>query len=203
MLTAGIDVSNWQGAVDWQAVAGGGAAFAICKATEGLSYQDPWFPRNWHGTAAAGLVRGAYHFAQPDHSEAEDEAEYFVNYLEAAGGLEPGDLVVLDLEAGSGHLGAWVRRWLEECAELVGFKPILYSGHWFMEPHGLTGDAFLAEHGLWLASYGTMPLTPPSWPFWALWQFTSEGYCPGVAGPCDLDVFNGTIEQLRLYGLPA
>lgn len=200
----GIDVSNWQQAVDWNAVAGHGVQFGIVKSSEGTYYTDPWFTRNWHGMGAAGLCRGAYHFAQPDLAPPELEAAYWMARINDAGGLLPGDLLALDVEAGTGDVSAWVKTCLRTVEASVGFKPLLYSGLWFMQPCGLTHDAELADYGLWLASYGPEPPTsPPSWPFWAIWQYTCEGTVPGVPGPCDCNWFNGdSVEQLQRYGLP-
>lgn len=203
-MLLGIDGSNWQGSIGWADVAAAGVSFAICKASEGVTYADPWFARNWHGMAAAGLVRGSYHFAQPDLAAPEADAAFWLACVQEAGGLLPGDLLALDVEAGSGDVSGWVKACLRTVQAAVGFRPLLYSGGWYMQPHGLTHDAELAEYGLWYASYGAVPQTPPFWPFWAIWQYTCEGSVPGVAGPCDCNIANvESVEQLRLYGLPA
>jgi lysozyme len=202
VLTPGIDVSNWQGDVDWATVAASGIEFGIVKSSEGTTYRDPYFRGNWSGMKAANMVRGCYHYAQPDLNSPEAEAAFWLGNVEAVGGLLPGDLLALDMECGYGNLLPWTQQCLRVVAESVGFKPLLYSGAWFMNPHGLTNDAFLAEHGLWLASYGSPPVVPPQWPVLAIWQFTCEGHVPGVAGPCDVNVYNGPLETLRLYGKP-
>jgi lysozyme len=62
MPVQGIDVSRWQGKIDWASVAAAGKQFAFIKATEGGDHIDPRFLENWHGAKQAGLVRGAYHF---------------------------------------------------------------------------------------------------------------------------------------------
>jgi len=202
-LVVGVDVSNWQGTVNWQQVAASGVQFGICKSTEGVTYRDPYFRQNWSGMAAAGIARGSYHFAQPDLNSPEAEAHFWLEHLELAGGLAPGDLLALDLETGYGDVSDWTLRCLGAVAALVGFKPLVYSGRWYMDDHGLTHDEELATHGLWLASYGTVPEPPPFWDFYAIWQFTCEGRVPGVAGPCDMNLANvETIEQLKRYGLP-
>lgn len=203
MAILGIDVSNWQAEVDWGAVAASGVQFAIVKASEGTTFLDGYLARNWHGIPAAGLARGAYHFAQPNQNQPEAEAAWFLSCVQGAGGLADGDVLVLDLEAGTGNLVDWTQRWLAAVTAAVGFRPLLYSGMWFMEPHGLVGDPQLAEHGLWLAAYGSVPPAPPPlWPVLALWQFSCTGRVPGVDGDCDCNVFNGAIEQFRLYGKP-
>src|SRR5437899_3151687 len=84
----GIDVSHWDGTVDWAQVAGSGRAWAIAKATEGVTFLDPAFAANWAGMKAAGLVRGAYHFFRPAHGGVE-QADW---YLSKVGAFAAGDL---------------------------------------------------------------------------------------------------------------
>src|SRR5262245_24710768 len=62
---SGIDVSHWQGAIDWAQVKASGRAFAIAKATEGTTFVDPSFAANWAGMKQQGVVRSAYHFFHP------------------------------------------------------------------------------------------------------------------------------------------
>jgi lysozyme len=200
----GIDISNWQGRVSWAAVAADGVQFAIAKASESTTYADPWFARNWFCMKAAGIARGAYHFAQPDHNGPEAEADYFMARIADAGGLLPGDVLALDMEAGSGNLLSWTTRCLARLGALCGFRPLLYSGAWFMEPHGLYGDPELSQHGLWLAHYSaTPPAPPPNWPVLAIWQYTDELPVAGIAGGVDGNwgAFD-TVDQFQLYGLP-
>ena len=73
----GLDVSSWQGNVDWNAVAAAGARFAYVKATEGATYVNPYFPQQYGGAYQVGLVRGAYHFALPDRSSGAAQADWF------------------------------------------------------------------------------------------------------------------------------
>lgn len=201
-LAWGIDCSNWQGNIGWEQVAASGVQFAICKSSEGTTYRDPYFPMNWAGMGNTYLQRGAYHFAQPDQNGPDAEAAYFLDAVRDAGGLNPGDVLALDMEAGSGNLHDWTVACLAAIEAAVGFKALLYSGAWFMSDHGLTNSTALAAHGLWIASYGSIPQTPPYWAFSAIWQFTCEGTVPGIAGPVDLNVYNGPIESLASYGLP-
>ena len=200
----GCDVSNWQGAIDWAKVAGGGYQFALCKASEGTTFTDPTFAANWAGAKTAGLVRGAYHYCRPDLGNTPAaEVATFARALEAAGGVAPGDVIALDAETGNGNLLAFVTGWLQAAEAQFGCKPLLYSSPSFMQQHGLLGDATLAQYGLWLASWSTSaPQAPPSWTFWALWQYSAWGSVPGITGYVDLDQFAGTADQLRAYGVP-
>ena len=75
----GIDVSNWQGNVDWEEVAGDGYTFAWAKATEGMTYTDPMFFNNMENGIDANIVMGAYHFARPDNNSPQEDAANFLN----------------------------------------------------------------------------------------------------------------------------
>jgi GH25 family lysozyme M1 (1,4-beta-N-acetylmuramidase) len=198
-MLVGIDVSSLQPNTDWQQVART-HQFAFIKATEGAGYVNPYFARDWVGAAAAGVIRGAYHFARPDVNSAAAEADYF---LAAVGLLAPGDLLVLDLEVGSGDLSGWSQAWLERVAARVGFPPIIYTYPSFITEHGL-GTAALAGYSLWYASYQQQwPPTPERWAGIAIWQHSDNAVVPGVAGIVDESYTTLTIGQLRAIGKPS
>lgn len=204
----GPDVASWQGAVDWGAVAASGAAFGFTKASGGSWYTNPTLEPNWAGMRAAGLARGAYHYAFESSGEPfpgagpEAEADWFLSKVTPLG-IEPGDMLVLDIEEGQGDLGAWALRWLQRVEGVVGFKPLLYTGAWFSEPHGFGNHPELGDYPLWIAAYqGTPPVPPAPWTGYAFWQYTSQATAPGIVGPCDMNAFGGTREGLAAYGKP-
>ncbi len=206
-VLAGVDVASHQGQPDWRAVAASGVAFAITKATGGTWYTNPTFARNWLEIKAAGLVRGAYHYAfessgQPLPGDGpEAEADYFVKALERAGGVEVGDLLALDIEDGAGQLGEWCLRWLHRVEARTGVRPLVYTGAWFSGPHGLGATPELADYALWLAAYqAQMPAAPAPWSEVAIWQHTDKGTVPGIAGPVDMNRFGGSVAELRALG---
>lgn len=193
----GIDVSSWQRDVDWWAVANAGRSFAFIKATEGDGYVNPYFTDAWKQAKLAGLVRGAYLYAQPDLASPVDHVTLFE---QTVGALEAGDMIVLDLEEGHGNL----LRWADECADLMhrvmGVRTIIYSGDWFLIPHGCA-DPQLGRWPLWKASYQHRPPpTTPGWEHFPFWQYTARGIVPGVDGPCDENVFFGSRAALAAYG---
>ena len=97
----GPDVSQNQPDVDWSQVRGRGHTFAIAKVSDGLGTPDPAFGKGrWAAMKKVGLVRGAYHFGRPQKGrDPKAEVAEFLAGLDAAGGLQPGDLVpILDLE---------------------------------------------------------------------------------------------------------
>ena len=206
----GIDISNHQGLVNWPEIAGAGMQFGFIKATEGNYYNDWTFPRNWQAMVDVGLARGAYHFARPSTSNPEVEAAFFLASVEHAGGLRAGDMLVLDFEderyrsgGDYGSAGAWALGFCEYVEDAVGFPPVIYTGPWYIDSRDLADFPDLGRYPLWLAAYqDTMPSAPSPWPVISFWQYSSHGDVPGVYGPCDVNVFNGTADRISLLGKP-
>jgi lysozyme len=166
-----------------------------------MNYINPYFAGNWPAIRAAGLVRGAYHFGQPSQSDPIAQAEFF---LSTVGDIQPGDLLALDLEAGDGSLLEWALGFLGHVTERAGFKPMLYSGRWFLDPHGVEANPDLAQYGLWLSGYqADTPALPPGWQTLAMWQYTDADTVPGIGGQVDESIFLGDLAQLAQYGKPA
>lgn len=198
----GPDVSSYQGRPDWGRVKRAGFYFAACKATEGLTYNDPTFARNWAGIRNAGLVRIAYHFAHADAGRSPvAEAQHFLNVVRDRGGTANG-IPALDIEAGNlsgAKFRAWVNAW---CAEVQKrWRPgLIYTGGWFWNPHG--GGSPPKQWRLWVSGYVSRPPSVNGFPSWTLWQYTDGKYgpqphsVPGI-GACDISVFNGTAAALR------
>lgn len=204
----GIDVSSHQGIVNWPLVEHDGYLFAFTKATGGAWYINPTLARNWQEIRQAGMQRGAYHYAFESSGQPfpgpgpEAEADFFLSKVMPLG-LEPGDMLVLDIEEGQGNLGQWVLRWCQRVEYVVGFKPLIYTGTWFSDPHGFPSVPQLADYPLWLAAYQSqMPPPPKPWTKVSFWQYTSSGTVTGVRGDCDVNLFNGNSDQLVLYGKP-
>ena len=199
----GIDVSTWQGAVDWGAVRRSGRLFAFAKATEGMTFVDDTFAANRRGMAQAGLtLRGFYHYARPDRNGPAAEADHF---LRTVGPLGPGEVAVLDLEVAPGPgVGDWAAEWLARVAQATGRTPVLYSYQSYLAS---IPTARLTQYPLWIAAYGrndgTVPATPPytdRWSRWTWWQYTSNASVPGVTGRVDDSLFAGSVEELEAYG---
>lgn len=201
----GPDVSDYQGEVDWAAVAATGRLFGFAKATEGRTFVAETFERNRAGMAAAGLVlRGLYHFARPDRNTALAEADHFL--MTIGDRLDAGEVAVLDLETGNiGHAetGAWALAWLEAVEAATGRTPWLYSYESF-----LTGfdTSRLTRFPLWIAGYGLNDAIIPSeayrpgtdrWDRAVMWQYTSKARMSGIGGDTDDNVFEGTLADLQ------
>jgi lysozyme len=197
-VVQGIDVSHFQGKIDWQAVAIGGKAFTFIKATDGESGIDPLFRANWSQAHAAGLKRGAYHFLRPQQ-DPESQARNFL----AALNDDPGELPpVLDFELLGGtqppQALTSALRWMQIVEHACGRKPVLYTGPSFWRS-ALGSSSLLAEHPLWIAHYTTapQPQIPQGWKDWTFWQYAEKGSVPGISGPVDLNRFHGTLMELE------
>ena len=197
----GIDVSHYQGTIDWPSVAAAGKRFAIVQATDGETCVDPMYATNHASARAAGTLVTAYHFAEPGSSPAEAivQADWFVNNA----ALLPGDLVpALDLEQTGGlsvsSLQAWVGAWLGEVYAKLGVRPMIYSSPSFWT-NSMGDTTMFADQGysvLWIAHWGTSSPTVPAANWgghgWTFWQYSSTGSTPGISGRVDLDRYNGS-----------
>lgn len=193
----GIDVSAYQGRIDWPEVARHRVRFAFIKASEGATLRDPRFARNWRAARAAGILSGAYHYFQPNRAGAV-QAKLFIGLVP----LAPGDLPpVLDVEAARFHdvaeLRREVRQWLELVRAHYGVPPILYSNYGFYRRY-LAGH--FDDFPLWLAHYEVArPALPAT--RWIIWQHSDEAYVPGIRGTVDFNVFQGSYEALQALRL--
>lgn len=194
----GIDVSEFQGDIDWGQVAGSGRGFAIARIDDG-TYLDPKFDKNWPAMKQAGLIRGAYQFFEP----ADDPSALADIVLQKVGKLGPGDLpVTLDAEVTGGQSAATITAnihvWVDKVTAGTGKPPMIYTGKYFWNDN--VGSADFANLPLWLAAYvKPCPDTPNAWPGWLFWQYNDNGQIPGISGNTDIDVFNGDENALKLF----
>jgi len=206
----GIDVSSHQGNVDWGAVAGAGIRFAYVKATEGTSYQNPYFAQQYVGSYNAGMVRGSYHFALPDASSGAAQADYFADHgggWSADNQTLPGSLDIEWNPYGATCYGlspdqmvGWIADFVNRYRERTGRDAVIYTAaSWWNQCTG-SSTAFAGTDPMWVAHYGVdSPNLPAGWGFYTFWQYTSTGSVPGVGGNVDRNVFNG--DESRLLAL--
>ncbi len=210
----GVDVSNHQGTINWAQLAASGQAFSYAKATEGVQFTDPYFAANNSGAKANGLYAGAYHYARPDRSSGKAQADYFLDraqYLNDGRTLPP----MLDVEwpwDGSGspypcygltpdQMVSWVHDFVNEIRARTGRPTMIYTNVNWWNPCTNSNPTF-GDQPLFVARYASTPGTlPAGWATFAAWQYTSSATMPGVNGPVDQDVFNGSLADLtRLAG---
>ena len=198
----GIDVSYYQGTVDWAKVKGDGRTFAFARASDGLNYPDTKFAQNWPAMKSAGVIRGVYQYFRPSQDPAE-QADLMLDKIKAAGGLQPGDLPpVLDLETASGLSSSVVvaraKTWLAAVEKAIGQKPIVYTAAFMSD---VIGSNF-SGYTLWVANYeATCPYMPSGWTDWHFWQNSDSGSVDGVGGNVDTNLFNGSLKELKALTL--
>ena len=189
--TKGIDVSYYQGTIDWAKVKNSGVEFAFVRVSDGLANIDSKFTQNWSGSRAAGVIRGAYQFFRPN-LDAAAQANLFVQKV---GKLAADDLPpVIDVEATGSQsaavIAAKVRIWIDIVEAATGKKPIIYTGYYFWRDS--VGDAKFPGYPLWIAAYvNHCPDLPSGWDTWSFWQTSSTGQIAGIAGAVNTNSFNG------------
>ena len=171
MLT-GPDISNHQGIYDWAAEKRRGSDFGFVKATEGVTFEDAQFPRNWREMKRLGLVRGAYHFARPRNSPTR-EADHFISYVRSQG-LADNDMLALDLEVTDGaspaEVSAFARAFCARVQEVTGRRPIVYTN---LATPRAGNCAGLGGYPLWIADPSRAagnPRVPAPWKAWVIHQ---------------------------------
>jgi GH25 family lysozyme M1 (1,4-beta-N-acetylmuramidase) len=206
----GIDVSHWQGNIDWTQVYKAGYVFAFVKATEGDGLLDPKFITNITNAKNAGVIVGPYHFARPDlGNTAIAEADYFVSkagdYIKS-GYLRP----ALDIECdpvppcanmpSKTTLVKWVHDWMNRVKDKTGVEPIIYTGPSFSRTYL---NSSVAVYNIWISHWTYDPdNTSPDtgiWSGWDFWQYSNKGSVPGIDGDVDLNVFNGDLSRLNTF----
>ena len=198
----GIDVSAHQAKVDFAAVKAAGKEFVIVRTGDGLS-RDKKFKTNWPAVKKAGLVRGIYQYFRPSKDPIK-QAELMLSMVREAGGFAPGDLPpVIDLENNEGLSAAAVtaaaKKWLSFVGERTSTRPIVYTSLGFSPK---MNGAELSSYPLWVANYTTKcPLMPTGWTRWTLWQSSESGRVAGVTGNVDLNVFQGSLQELAALGM--
>lgn len=190
----GIDVSRWQGDIDWERVRNAGISFAFIKATEGGDHYDPGFQRYWREAAAARIPRGAYHYFYFCRTGAQQAAWFIQQVPREIGSLPP----VIDLEWTNSQtcprrpppheIKREAAIFMEIVGRHYGQRPIIYTTVDFYRDNRL-GD-MRAE--FWLRSVANHPSVPYPGQRWAFWQYTGTGIVPGIRGNTDLNAFSGS-----------
>jgi lysozyme len=197
-MAKGLDVSGYQkwGHAEWQAAWDAGYRFAFIKACEGTS-QDKRFAEHWQNAKEVGFLRGAYGFVHVTYA-IRPQAEALLDILaeHGRGELPP----VIDIETAHGqsaeHITGDVAEWLDIVHQATETRPIVYTYANFSRAHMKAEQ--LAESPLWVAHYGVAnPDHAHGWKRWDFWQWTGKGEIPGIKGHVDLNVYNGTLAELR------
>jgi len=219
----GIDVSRFQGVIDWPTVAGSGIGFAFVQASRGSGADctvkpeqcgpDPYFATNRLAAESAGLRVGAYHRAFASGAtaaEAKADALTEANiFMVAVGSLQRGELIpVIDVESPftgmtSSSLRRWVQVFVKRVTRKLGRKPMIYTNASSWSATGNTTEFARARYPLWVAEWG---VSRPSVPAnnWAgrgysVWQYTSSGRVPGISGRVDMDRLGKRLGKITVH----
>lgn len=208
-----IDVSQYQGDINWREVADSGVVAAAIRCTVGNYYTDTKFIQNWDGAKDVGLKVSAYHVITPEYSAA-SQIDRFQSVLEDR---NPDWPLILDVELNRNQTNVTIVGVVKSCLDLVetwvNRKPVIYTAKWWWNQYMLVnGDypAWSKDYALWLAQYPYDPTPPPTLPEdidptaipggwaqtdWLIWQWTARGVLGGISSRVDLDAFNGTKEE--------
>ena len=195
----GIDVYYYQGTINWAQVKAAGKVFAIIRVSDGTGFMDPKFVSNWKGAKAAGLAVGAYQFFRPTQ-DVTRQADIMVDQLNAVG-FGAGDIPpVIDVEVQDGvsdaNVTARVNSWIARVKSRTGRLPALYTSPGFWSGLGNPTPTILPY--IWTAHWGvSCPTIPPAWGRLRFWQYSATGRVSGISGNVDLDIYNGTLAELR------
>ena len=185
----GIDVSQWQGYIDFDAVRRAGIELVYIKASEGTDLVDPFLFRNYVNASNAGLMIGFYHYLTARNAaEAKAEAYHFVETVE---GLVNEAKLVMDIEDITGLAREEVNRiasaFLQAVEEYSGKSPAIYAG---VDNAAQVLGEELVVYPLWIAEYDVdEPTMDNQWETWAGWQYTDMGRVAGIQGHVDRDIF--------------
>ncbi|RWS01147.1 hypothetical protein B4U79_18596 [Dinothrombium tinctorium] len=201
----GIDVSHWQGNINWSRVANSGIKFAFVKATEGVTYTDPKV--------------GVYHFARPDANAAAREANAF--YTKTRNLIANTTLLsALDIESNpngnqcynlnKAQMSSWIKTFIETYKNLAGSSLIIYTNTNFWNTCVGKSLSNVCQNNsnrpacpLWLARYnrqpGQIPNAAQMWSTWTFWQYTDKGRVNGISGNVDRNKFKGSEADLKTW----
>jgi len=199
----GIDVSKYQGDIDWSAVRDAGVKFVWIKATEGGDYVDDKFAQNWAAAKAAGIPHGAYHFmywCRPP----EEQAQWFIEHVPRDPDALP---PVLDVEwtplskTCPRHVPravalADMKVILDAMQQAYGKRSVIYTSVDFYRDV-LEGQ--LTNYQLWVRSVKYFPSVKYGARRWHFWQHSEHAHIPGIRGNVDENAFNGSPSDWRKY----
>ena len=194
-----IDISHHNTVQSFDQVSEAGIIGVIHKATEGSSFSDADYWTNRDAAHAAGLEWASYHFLK--HGNVAAQIDNFLSIVDP----DDGERVVIDYEDEKATLEDLRAAITEIRSARPDLEITVYSGHLLKEHLGGDYDPILATTSLWIAHYTDEP--QPTWPYgtwpvWTLWQFTDGAKVPGMAPPTDLNRFNGSEENFRLWFNP-
>lgn len=202
MQVKALDVSTYQGLIDWKKVKAAGYQIAIIKMAGGDSglYLDPKASTNYYGAKNNGLTVGGYYFGG-GKNKPEVEADYFIKAMSP---LAKYDVFVLDCEAtlaAKPDVVSWCYNFMAHVHNKIGVWPLIYMNLSTLNAHDWS--IVLKNCGLWLAAWNNNPNATLTKHPYVMHQYADNGKVPGISGNVDLDMFFGTVDQFKKYGYQA
>jgi GH25 family lysozyme M1 (1,4-beta-N-acetylmuramidase) len=196
MRTFGIDVSHWQGKIDWQAAAPA-IGFAYYKCTDGVRYIDDQFVNNQRGCLQAGFPHAPYHYFQPSLDPIV-QADHFIH---TAGTEYKRYIVDVEATERDPKIVKKLQTFLVQVEKLTGTRPAIYTSasYWndFIQPQPLWSGAYDLIVAHYTAAH--TPLLPMGWKQYVIWQFSDYWNFPACGVNADGNWFNGNLEQCRFW----
>ena len=189
----GIDVSDWQGYIDYSEVRNSGIEIVYIKASQGNSIVDPYFRTNYDNAKANGLKIGLYHFLTARNvAEAENQATYFASVIS---GTSPDCKLAMDFEIFGDLTNSQINEisfaFLRRVQELTGKEVIIYSDA--SNAENRFSQELANTYPLWVAEYGVSTPQAGRWSTYEGFQYSDTGSVPGISVLTDLDIFTDSI----------
>lgn len=189
----GIDVSRYQGNIDFERVAASGVEMVYIRSSASNDYVDPYFRQNYERAKAAGLKIGFYHaMSARNETEAVQEARFFVQTIS---GTQPDCRLAMDFGAASNlsyaSRNSIARAFLEETERLSGLKTVIYSSAY--TARAVWDEEMAQSYPIWVAEYGPSEPENGRWDEWVGFQYSNTGRVDGINGAVDLDYFTEDI----------
>lgn len=185
----GIDVSAWQNGIDFNKVKNGGIKIVYLKASEGTTYRDSYFERNYQKAKENGLYVGTYHYVRAkNEEEAIEEAEFFASIIS---GKEIDCKLAMDFESfgnlSKTEINNIAITFLETLRRITKQEVMVYSNT-YTAKNIFNGE--ITKYPLWIAEYGVSnPSANGKWETWVGFQYTDTGTVAGIKGYVDKDKF--------------
>lgn len=197
LVYEGIDVSNWQGYINYSQVKSSGIEVVYIKASEGTTYRDPYFENNYQNAKANGLKVGFYHFLTARNTQqARAQAQFFASVIS---GKSPDCKLAMDYEQfyegnSIAEINQIAKAFMERLQELTGKEVIVYSN--LNDARNVFNSEIASRYPLWLAywgNYNNLQNTSSSWQTWEGIQYTNRGIVSGINGYVDRNRFTQNI----------
>ncbi len=197
----GLDISHHQGDIKWDKIDSRNYQFVFIKATEGTTFIDDQFQKNWRESKKRRFLRGAYHFFS-FITAGQEQADYFMHCVsQDMGELPP----VLDIEINDtvhvsdvSKIRDNIQQFLNRIEKVWNVKPILYVTN---ESYNLLIKNQFDTYNIWIRSIFTPPIFLKN-KKWAFWQYSNRGHINGISTYTDKNVFYGSLDQLKKLSSP-